>query len=50
MKKIKQKKIQDVAQSNYMKMLRNLRNRITSEYSKVIKKEYQGTILGYDWT
>ncbi|MEJ2690857.1 MAG: hypothetical protein P8130_13095 [Deltaproteobacteria bacterium] len=40
--------IQDAAQTNYMKMLRNLRNRITSEYSKVIKKEYQGIILGYD--
>ena len=48
MKKSKQNEIQDAAQSNYMKMLRNLRNRITSEYSKVIKKEYQGIILGYD--
>jgi hypothetical protein len=48
MEKSKQKEIQDVAQTKYMKMLRKLRNRITSEYSKVIKKEYQGIILGYD--
>ncbi len=48
MKKSKQKEVQDAAQSNYMKMLKNLRNRHTSEYSKVIKKEFQGIILGYD--
>lgn len=48
MKKIKQKVVQEAVQTNYMKILRNLRNNITSEYSKVIKKEFQGIILGYD--
>lgn len=48
MKKSKQKEVKDAFQANYMKVLRDLRNSITSEYSKVIKKEYQGIILGYD--
>ncbi len=48
MKKSKQKEVKDAFQTNYMKVLRDLRNSITSEYSKVIKKEYQGIILGYD--
>jgi hypothetical protein len=48
MKKSKQKEVQDAAQTNYIEILRNLRNRITSEYSKAINEEYQGIILGYD--
>jgi hypothetical protein len=48
MKKSKQKKVQGAAQTNYMSILRSLRSRITSEYSKAIKQEYQGIILGYD--
>lgn len=48
MKKSKQKEVQGAAQTNYIEILRNLRSRITSEYSKAIKEEYQGIILGYD--
>jgi hypothetical protein len=48
MKKSKQKEAPGAAQANYIEILKNLRSRITSEYSKAIKEGYQGIILGYD--
>jgi len=48
MERKKDKKVQDASQTEYMKFLRSLRNAISSEYSKVIRKEYRAIILGYD--
>jgi hypothetical protein len=48
MKRSKEKKVRDASQTLYMKALYSLRSTISSEYSKVIRKEYRAIILGYD--
>ncbi len=46
--KSRNKKVQAATQTAYMKFLCDLRNAITSEYSKVLQKEKRAIVLGYD--
>ena len=48
MKKVKKAKVIKGSQTVYMRMLQSLRNSLTSEYSRVLRKETRGIILGYD--
>ena len=48
MKQRKNIKSRKGPQSLYMKMLQSLRNSHTSEYSRVLREETRGIILGYD--
>lgn len=47
-KKQRKKVSKDGFQTAYMKVLYNLRNAVSLEYSKVIQKKKRGIILGYD--
>jgi len=48
MKKSRKAKTQKDSQSVYLKMLQSLRSKVTSEYSRVLREETRGIILGYD--
>ena len=49
MKKSRKIKVRKTSVTVYMKMLQCLRNSLTSEYSRVLREETKGIILGYDW-
>jgi hypothetical protein len=48
MKKSRKTKDRKASQTAYTKILQSLRSSLTSEYSKVLRRETRGIILGYD--
>ena len=48
MNKNKKTKDRKPSQTAYTKILQSLRNSLTMEYSKVLRRETSGIILGYD--
>ena len=48
MEKNRKIKVRKTSETVYMKMLQSLRNSLTSEYSRVLREETKGIILGYD--